>query len=71
MVGDELKTAVFETNAHVIGLPLGWDHGPTKRIVKWLEQKREFLAGVGEFNKTILQGQVMVNVIHLIKLRFM
>ena len=36
---DELKTAVCETNAHDIGFPLGWDPGPTRRIVKLLEQK--------------------------------
>ena len=42
-LGDELKTAVCETNAHVIGLPLGWDPGQPGGLWNWWSKTENFL----------------------------
>ena len=55
------NAATLTTYAHVIGLPRGWTPGPTRGIVKWVEQSSGFPSGVVEFNKTMSPGQVVIN----------
>ena len=50
------NAATLTTYAHVIGLPRGWTPGPTRGIVKWVEQSSGFPSGVVEFNKTMSPG---------------
>ena len=48
------------TNAHVIGLPQGSTCGPTRGIVKCMEQSWQFPPGVRSFCETKSPGQIFL-----------